>query len=147
MLQLAVQRGITRLKIKSDAMAALQHITTGIPLYNNLICDCRYLLSKLKVWVIRYVFRKQNRTVDRIAKEEASLGHFGDIKHFLNVLEFMQNLLVMDSVGTTYPSKLAINDFYAGWDVSFEQFGNVLCYFKDLLMLPLGSQHWQPQEG
>lgn len=76
-----------------------------------------------------------------MAKEGASLEFFGDIKVFLNAPKFMQNLLVIDFVSTTYPRILAINDSYSGRDMTFGQFGNVLYNFKDLMILPLGSQH------
>lgn len=60
-LQIAIQQGYSMLEIESDALEALECILTGIPVYDDLVFDCRYLLRKLAVWVLRHVFREQNQ--------------------------------------------------------------------------------------
>lgn len=72
------------------------------------------------MWVLRHVFREQNRTTDCMAKEEAArLGNFGDLKVFMSPPNFVQNQLYLDSVKTVYPRKLASNDSYVGQDMAY----------------------------
>lgn len=118
-LELVIQHGITWLEIESDAQTTLEHLLTGTLLYDNLIFECRYLLSKLETWVLWHVFREQNRTADYIAKEGASLGNFGNMKVFIDPPNFVLNHSHADSMGTPYLRRLANSNIHSGRDVAY----------------------------
>lgn len=75
-----------------------------------------------------------------MAQEGASGGHFGNVKVFVTPPEFVWNLLFKDSLGTVYPRKFINNDSYSDRDMAFGQYDDVLYYFKDSKLLPLGTQ-------
>lgn len=76
----------------------------------------------------------------RWPKEGARKGYFGNVKFFATPLKFVQNMLLKDSIGTTYPRKVVSNNSYLGQNEAFGQFGNVLYNYKELKLLPLGNQ-------
>lgn len=57
-LQLATQYDFKYLEIELDATKALAYIVTGTPLYDNIIFDCRLLLSGIARWVLHQVYRE-----------------------------------------------------------------------------------------
>lgn len=124
--RLAIQYGFKCLEIESDAQTTLIHILKNNSLYDNLILECRFLLSKLETLVLCHDFREQNRTADCKAREGASLGSFGNLNIFLDPPDFVLNHIYADSVGTLYPRNLANINSHWSRNVASGQFKNVL---------------------
>ncbi|WMV15146.1 hypothetical protein MTR67_008531 [Solanum verrucosum] len=60
-LQIVVDHNLTPLEITTDSTEAIHMIKDNNLLYDNLIVQCRYLMSKLEVTKLSHVFREQNR--------------------------------------------------------------------------------------
>lgn len=66
-----------------------------------------------------------------MAREGARLGHFGNLKVYMNPPNFVQEQLHMDTVGMEYRRKIATSESYAGRDVIYGHFDIVLYNYKD----------------
>lgn len=49
-------------------------------LYDNVVFDCRSMLSRLAAWELRHVYREQNQATDAMAREGIKHGQLGNVK-------------------------------------------------------------------
>lgn len=112
-----------RLQVESDSVEALESIISGNPLYDNIICDCRFLLNRLEVWELHHAYREQNQIANLMAKEGARYDHFGDKRVFVLPPPFIEEALCKDVSGPSFPRKqTTIKLSYSGRDVSSKQY-------------------------
>lgn len=74
-----------------------------------------------------------------MAKEGAKTGSTGDVKVFVSLPEFVESLILADSVGTIYFRNVSTNDSYAGRDMASGQ--SVLYNSKCLKLAALDCQY------
>lgn len=61
---MALNHDLKPLHINTDSLELLNMLRQGNYKYDNIIWECRYLMSLLKPMEVTYVFREANRVVE-----------------------------------------------------------------------------------
>ncbi|KAH0658744.1 hypothetical protein KY289_027492 [Solanum tuberosum] len=101
-LQIVVDHNLTPIEINTDSAKAIHRIKDNNLLYDNLIVECRYLMSKLEVTKLSHVFREQNRVADALAKEGTKVEVFDEPTILIVPPLFVQKEVEADTLGTMY---------------------------------------------
>lgn len=74
---IAAQPNLTALVIHIDSQEIIRMLKHGHLLYDNIICECRSLMTQLGNPAISHSFREKNQVANLLAKEGAKKKLFG----------------------------------------------------------------------
>lgn len=101
-LQVAQNHNLIPLEVNTDSLAIINMLGNGNARYDNFICQCRYIISRMEKVVLKHVFREQNQVAHMLAKERAKQGNYGNIKFFVTPPVFVDKLFKSDYLRTYY---------------------------------------------
>ncbi|XP_075087608.1 uncharacterized protein LOC142169618 [Nicotiana tabacum] len=73
-LRLAVSNNLMPLEVYTDSTKVLQCINKDNLNYENIICECRSLLTVLGHPQVNHSYREANRVADKLAKEAGKMA-------------------------------------------------------------------------
>lgn len=71
-LQIAKGQWLTNLEVEMDSTNAINCLTNGMPIFDNIILECKLLMNQLKVQVINHTFREANKLAHKMGKRALS---------------------------------------------------------------------------
>lgn len=104
-LQMAHNHNFSPLEVSTYSMDVINILNKGHKRYDNIVCECKYLLRLLEPMELKHVFREQNRVADTLAKEGAKLIDPGNTLFFVNVPMHVKPLFDADAAGQSYVRK------------------------------------------
>lgn len=117
-IQLALHHNFSSY-IETDAHEVVNMFLHGNLLHDNIIFECKSLLSRLGAWELHHLYRVHNWVADLLANEGNSSGHFEEIVVFVFLPVFAQNQWTADNLGTSFARKINIgNTSYMGRDMA-----------------------------
>ncbi|WMV42449.1 hypothetical protein MTR67_035834, partial [Solanum verrucosum] len=99
---LAVEYRLSPLEINSNSLEAIKMLTKNNLIYNDLIVECRFLMTKLEVTKAEHVFREQNRVADKPSKEGVKNVLFDEPNFLTTATICMQKEVDADMLGTKF---------------------------------------------
>ncbi|XP_070039349.1 uncharacterized protein [Nicotiana tomentosiformis] len=105
-LKIALDMSFPTLEIESDSSDMIKTINEDNALTNNTLLNCRLLMHRLKISMIRHNFREGNAVADRLAKE--AIKHFNPNRCFYPARPplFVETVLEKDMQGLCFGSRL-----------------------------------------
>ncbi|OIT29690.1 putative ribonuclease h protein, partial [Nicotiana attenuata] len=75
-LKLAIQKRLTPLVIETDCQELINLLTNDNCLYQNIIDDCRFLLTEAGTPILKHAFKEANGVANKLAKNGCNLDSF-----------------------------------------------------------------------
>ncbi|XP_070029239.1 uncharacterized protein LOC142170311 [Nicotiana tabacum] len=111
-LKLAIQKKLTPLVIETDCQELINLINNDNCLYQNIIDDCRFLLSEAGTPPLKHAFREANGVVNTLAKNGCSLDSFANLILYYYPPVFAISVFDRDVIGTAWPRQISCcNDY------------------------------------
>ncbi|KAM3264546.1 hypothetical protein P3L10_001540 [Capsicum annuum] len=105
-LLLAKAHGLRKIQIDTGCIALIDILSSNHRLYDNLLHECRSLMTKLDATMPADVFREQNSVADILAKAGARMYSFGSLNIMLVPLLFVRVAFEPDTRGTLFTRQI-----------------------------------------
>ncbi|OIT22333.1 putative ribonuclease h protein [Nicotiana attenuata] len=107
-LRIAIQQSIRRLVVETDCNLLINMLTNENGPYQNLITDCRWMLTRAGEPQVTHVFREANGVADIMAKHGSNSNSFGNPMLYFSPPPFVTSTFELDKLGTLCPRKVPI---------------------------------------
>ncbi|XP_019252871.1 PREDICTED: uncharacterized protein LOC109231684 [Nicotiana attenuata] len=104
-LQLIIREQIFPVEVETDATEVIRFLQDDYPTYNNLICECRWLINKASVqWKItlKHSFREGNMVAHLLAKAALMQSSYNKLCVLVLPPEFVIDVYDKDQNGYIY---------------------------------------------
>ncbi|XP_019251144.1 PREDICTED: uncharacterized protein LOC109230066 [Nicotiana attenuata] len=107
-LKIAIQQNIRRLVVETGCSALVNMLTNDNGPYQNLITDCRWMLTRAGEPQVTHIFREANGVADVMAKNGSNSNFFGNPMLYFSPPPFVVSTFELDKLGTLCPRKVPI---------------------------------------
>ncbi|OIT05835.1 putative ribonuclease h protein [Nicotiana attenuata] len=107
-LKIAIQQNIRRLVVETDCSALVDMLTYENGPYQNLITDCRWMLTRAGEPQVTHIFREANGVADAMAKTGSNSNFFGNPMLYFSPPPFVVSAFKLDKLGTLCPRKVPL---------------------------------------
>ncbi|XP_075079940.1 uncharacterized protein LOC142165243 [Nicotiana tabacum] len=105
-LQIAEERQFTPLEINTDSTEVIRMLINGNLHFDSFIHECRSIVQRLGVVVVKHSYRETNKVADMLAKEGTNRNFLEDV--FVTTVPpvFVNHLFWADIAGTVFERQI-----------------------------------------
>ncbi|XP_075092242.1 uncharacterized protein LOC142172509 [Nicotiana tabacum] len=105
-LQIAEERQLTPLKINTDSNEVIRMLINRNLLFDSLIHECRSIVQRLGVVVVKHSYKETNKVADLLAKEGTNKNLFEDIFVTAVPSVYVTHVFWADIAGTVFKRQI-----------------------------------------